>query len=266
MHEQQRLRQRQLSITRRWRADGVQTLKTRLLLRSAVRVCAALLATSAFGCQLIIGLDDYYLAPACPPNAALCTVCNTPADCDPADACHTWSCVQHLCQPVNAKAGAPCNGGVCSDASPSTCVACNQDTDCPSGAYCDEHACYRCDDGVQNGDEIDVDCGGHCLQCPGIPCSKNAECKTGFCSPDGICCKSACDQPCVFCDSTGSCTDVPQYQTDWAATTPCGGGKVCDGGGGCRLDNGFTCVAAPECASFNCACADPMCNSRKCAP
>jgi hypothetical protein len=239
-------------------------MTTPALVRTASYLGASLTVGSLVGCQLIIGLDDYYLAPDCPPNAARCTVCNTPADCGPADACHTWSCVEHLCQPVDAKAGSPCKDGVCSDASPSTCVACNQDKDCPSGAYCDEHACYRCDDGVQNGDEWDVDCGGHCLTCPGLFCKSGAECTTGFCAPEGRCSFAPCDQPCAYVKTDGDCSAIAKYETDWAPRCP--DNLVCNGGGGCGLPNGYLCVSAVKCASFKCECANPECKWKECVP
>jgi len=226
------------------------------LLRIALRIGAALVTISMVGCQLIIGLDEYYLAPQCPPNAALCKICNTPADCNPPDQCHTWSCVQHLCEPIDAKAGSPCAGGVCSDLSPSTCVACNGDTDCPSGGYCLQKQCFRCDDGIQNGDEVGVDCsipGGHCLACQGVFCSQDAECKSGFCS-DSICCSGRCDDLCAACNLEGrfgDCSSIPVGMAD--PNSGCqSGGYVCNGGGGCGKANGASCVSAVECASLKC--------------
>jgi hypothetical protein len=218
-------------------------------LRIALRLVAALGTTSLVGCQLIIGLDDYYLAPTCPLGAALCTVCNDASDCDPPDACHTWSCVAHLCQPIDAAPGTPCADGVCSDASPSTCVTCNEDGDCGPGGHCYENACFRCDDGVENGDELEVDCGGACPQCLGLPCSTPQDCKSGFCA-DGRCCKGACSDICTRCDLDGDCKYIEKYQPDNAPE--CLGGMVCDGGGGCRIDDGFQCVDPSQCASFNC--------------
>lgn len=225
--------------------------------RALMRGGAILLAMSLASCQLIIGLDDYYLAPACPPNAALCTVCNDPSDCDPPEDCHTWSCVSHLCQPVDAKAGSPCAQGVCSDLSPSTCVACNVDGDCPGAdGYCIDHECFSCSDGIQNGDEIDVDCGfvgGHCPRCVGVPCLAATECRSGFCA-DGYCCLSACTEVCAACfleGAIGNCSAVPYHMAD--PNSGCqAGGMVCNGGGGCGLGEGGFCAGPSECASGNC--------------
>jgi hypothetical protein len=51
-----------------------------------------------------------------------------------------------------------------------SCVDCVNDSDCTSG-YCAENRCLEptCDDGVQNGDETGVDCGGtECQSCGAI--------------------------------------------------------------------------------------------------
>jgi hypothetical protein len=231
------------------RERDLPAVTSRSPLRIASCLAAALVATSLVGCQLIIGLDDYYLAPTCPSGAALCTVCNDASDCDPPEACHTWSCVAHLCQPIDAAPGTPCAKGVCSDASPSTCVACNEDGDCDPGGHCYKSACFRCDDGVQNGDEWEKDCGGACPRCLGDPCSTPQDCQSGFCA-DGRCCKGACTDVCTRCDLDGDCKNIEKYQTDNAPE--CLMGMVCDGGGGCRTDNGFQCVGSAQCASFNC--------------
>jgi len=58
-----------------------------------------------------------------------------------------------------------------------------------------------CDDGVQNGDETDVDCGGSCDPCAvGATCDGPEDCATGICGPDdgGSCASRVClDAPYV---------------------------------------------------------------------
>jgi len=44
-----------------------------------------------------------------------------------------------------------------------------------------------CHDGLQNGDETDVDCGGQCLACDGAPCIGDQACRSGKCSVGGFC-------------------------------------------------------------------------------
>ncbi|MFT4038562.1 MAG: hypothetical protein QM692_10310 [Thermomicrobiales bacterium] len=44
-----------------------------------------------------------------------------------------------------------------------------------------------CSDGIRNGDETGVDCGGSCPPCAvGQPCAKRADCKTALCK-NGVC-------------------------------------------------------------------------------
>ena len=84
-------------------------------------------------------------------------------------------------------------------------------------------------------------------------CSCDDECQTGFCV-DGLCCTSACGQPCMACNlpsSLGECAMVPPGVKPndplvCAASTPatCGQDGTCDGQGGCRLYvNGTECKA-----------------------
>ncbi len=226
--------------------------------RRALHVTALLTTITLAGCQLLIGLDDYYLAPTCPPNAKLCKVCNTPADCDPPTECHTWSCVANLCQPIDAQVGSPCGNGVCNEASPATCVTCNVDEDCPDGGYCWKNECARCDDGIENGDESGVDCsftGGDpkCPICTGYPCHPTIACKSGFCF-DAFCCNGQCDMVCAACNldgAFGDCSAVPQGQAD--PNSGCqAGGNACNGGGICAQGNGASCTGPSQCASLKC--------------
>jgi len=62
-------------------------------------------------------------------------------------------------------------------------------------------------DGIKNGDETDVDCGGgSCPPCVVLPlplgedCTDGVECESLSCV-DGVCCESACDERCRACSS-----------------------------------------------------------------
>ncbi|MGC6416779.1 MAG: hypothetical protein ACON3Z_06665, partial [Bradymonadia bacterium] len=68
---------------------------------------------------------------------------------------------------------------------------CDRDGDCVSGA-CMDGVCAgevaTCDDGVQNGDETDVDCGGSCGDCVvGRNCAVPNDCLSGICGEDNVC-------------------------------------------------------------------------------
>ena len=88
-------------------------------------------------------------------------------------------------------------------------------------------ACPTCSDGVKNGDETDVDCGGSCGDCqPGKACNQAADCDSGVCT-GGVC-------------QAAQCNDGVQNGTESAVD--CGGpscpdcqpGQSCDDGGDCN--------------------------------
>ncbi|MBW2976066.1 hypothetical protein KY347_01320 [Candidatus Woesearchaeota archaeon] len=61
--------------------------------------------------------------------------------------------------------------------------ACNYNEDCESG-FCFNGRCAEptCDDGIKNGYETDVDCGGSCKKCElGQSCNADKDCEAGVC-------------------------------------------------------------------------------------
>lgn len=245
-------------------------------MRSAIVLLLAFLATVA-GCRQILGIEDARLL--CPPELPDCMLCYNVADCGSATECHSWRCVDNLCRPTNKSVGTKCTTGVCSDDPVSVCVACMAYEDCPGG-QCRDHRCSRCDDGIKNGWEEDVDCGGGspCKRCLGSACSTPDDCKSGFCA-DGTCCNSACDAICAYCTMAGDCEPIPRYTND--PVPVCAGENTCDGFGSCLLQPGEICVNAVECASARCEqnrcrklagedciapqeCANDLCVSGKC--
>jgi hypothetical protein len=70
-----------------------------------------------------------------------------------------------------------------------------------------------CEDGVENGNETDVDCGGACdADCDeGEGCEDDADCVTGACGPDDVCVAAECkaepeDNMCQSCLKETKCT------------------------------------------------------------
>jgi hypothetical protein len=136
-----------------------------------------------------------------------------------------------------------------------------------------------CSDGIKNGNETDVDCGGGtCPACAtgkqclvaadcvsgncsggvcvsllanGSPCTSGAQCSSSFCVT-GVCCNSACPGSgiCGPNCSTGTCTYTSAGTTCAAAS--CSGSTLtrasnCDGAGNC-VNNG-----TQNCAPYICS-------------
>ena len=125
-------------------------------------------------------------------------------------------------------------GFTCADASVAadgTAVpaqSCNSDLDCNSGSCGTTGVCVSCSNGVQDGDESDVDCGGSCNQCgdvwPALRCTYKGDCVSDMCGgtagatvcasctnqyldgdETGIDCGGSCPTACPLqqCTSTG---------------------------------------------------------------
>ena len=142
-------------------------------------------------------------------------------------------------------------------------VACSED----GGVICDGRGqciAASCRDGVKDGDETDVDCGGSCAPCDvGGECIFPADCASNTCDA-GVCQPCPNDAACAilggyFCGALGSCE--PQHALGDPCLTPgtctsgfCADGVCCDslcngpcqgcGGGSCAVKAaGATAVA-----------------------
>jgi hypothetical protein len=89
----------------------------------------------------------------------------------------------------------------------------------------------------------------------GIPCERNDQCESGFCS-DGFCCSVACSGSCVSCNQPGrlgECSPVPAGQADphgvcrKEAEATCGQSGFCNGRGGCAKYAPGTACGSPTC-------------------
>jgi hypothetical protein len=172
--------------------------------------------------------------------------CTTGVECGRPPACTGWIC-DGTCHSFNERVGFRCMmdscpgpdkcPGVCDGAG--TCIGCLQDADCKPGHTCEAgNACSRCDDGVKNGDEADVDCGGSCPLCPGM-CNVDADCPGGYCW-EGLCAR--CDDGIQNGDETG---------------VDCG-----VSGGHCPICFGAFCESGVACASGSCE--KGLCCSKPC--
>ncbi|MDI1476092.1 hypothetical protein [Polyangium sp. y55x31] len=149
-------------------------------------------------------------------------------------------------------AHAPVGAGICPNASApqgfgrclaGVCVQCLGTFDCGLGYTCDVavNQCFACDDGVKNGTETDIDCGGECIaRCQsGQACMVTADC-VAECK-DGVCMDSC----------SNGIKDGDESDVD------CGGScaQRCSAGQGCKI--GADCDSK---VCINGACIAPTCN------
>ena len=104
----------------------------------------------------------------------------------------------------------------------------------------------RCDDGLKNGGETDVDCGGPCSdkQCAGGQgCENELDCGEGLGCWAGFCCYQKCVTMCMACTAAltgqqdGECVDMlagTQDVNPADGKNTCNGSYHCDGKGGCN--------------------------------
>ena len=166
------------------------------------------------------------------------------------------------CDDANSQAGDGCD----LDCAVEVCFTCTNDPAAgrsicgPAcngllGQTCFQGTCVSCADGLQNGRETDVDCGGECASCDvGRQCSAAVDCVGGFCS-SGVCCNEPCAGTCVRCDlpdSVGICAFVPEGEPHHDPTFACHETSVCDGKGACKKLSNEACSAGIECLSGKC--------------
>jgi len=130
------------------------------------------------------------------------TRCRVDADCQPGSSCAMGTCRMN---PPTCTDGIQNGDETNIDCGGATCPVCGSgkhcrnDADCPLGESCDGILCRpnppTCADGIQNGDETNIDCGGAtCPMCAsGMRCRDNKECapgescNAGFCGPNLAC-------------------------------------------------------------------------------
>ena len=139
--------------------------------------------------------------PTCPACAPL-QMCNLPSDCA-SKVCDTSQgparCAAATCTDTMRNASETdidCGGSACPSCSPGKQCALN--TDCTSGV-CDTAEvppvcrAATCTDGLNNGDETDVDCGGTCGRCvDGKSCATHTDCISANCDATGPICAPRC--------------------------------------------------------------------------
>jgi hypothetical protein len=168
-----------------------------------------------------------------------CPPCDDSKGCAADGDCSSGYCDQTATPPVCAKAtcsDAVKNGAETDvDCGGDTCMKCTANKACKVGSDCESSICSgttntcaepSCNDGVKNGDESDVDCGGGCKGCDtGKACAVASDCDSEVCSNANTC----VDASCADLVQNGSESDV-----DCGGTCPhCDDGKACTMGSDC---------------------------------
>jgi hypothetical protein len=169
--------------------------------------------------------------------------------------CSSGSCVNGQCCAPDTCASLGYNCGSYSDGCGGT-LDCGT---CATGDTCTLGVC-GCTNGVKNGTETDVDCGGVCLtKCAqGAICITNNDCSTGSCA-DGVCCNTACLGACQACvnaktgAATGTCANItagtdPDNECAATAASTCGTTGFCSAGA-CALHPVGTQCAPASCTA-----------------
>jgi hypothetical protein len=162
-----------------------------------------------------------------------------------------------------------------------------QSNQCGAGMTCEDPP--SCSDGIQSGDETDVDCGGSCPGCDdGEMCIEGADCLSDTCD-NGLCtsptCRDGllngdetdldCGGSCPGCDDGEMCLEGPDCVSnacDKGICTPptCTDGELngdetdvdCGGPDCDPCENGEMCTDGPDCQSGTCddgTCVGPSC-------
>ncbi len=184
---------------------------------------------------LLVALAACSPKPACP-------------DLDDGNPCTDDVCSNGVARHSPTTVSTRCATGICDGIG--QCVECLSSRDCTAPAVCNitTHSCGSasgsCTDGIKNGDETGVDCGGACApmsQCSnGGGCAVGMDCVSGLCSA-GVClmghCGDGVQQPNEACDDGNAtngdgCDDGPGGS---CRPTGCGNGtksgtEACDDG------------------------------------
>jgi hypothetical protein len=155
-----------------------------------VRLCfdhACGTLNAAFGTPLKDQSDGDCKQAVCDGNGATTSINDATDILDDSKQCTLDACKSGAVTHDAAIAGTVCSegGGSLCDGN-GACVGCISSATCAAGAICAGGACVAptCADGVKNGTEVDVDCGGAaCAKCDITKiCTANIDCKSGLCA------------------------------------------------------------------------------------
>ena len=183
----------------------------------------------------------------------VCASCDDGESCLEADDCTSLVCTDDVCVAATCDDGVQNQDETDADCGGDVCDACDDGEGCEDDGDCVSNVCNTdtstceaptCDDGVLNGTETDLDCGGD--SCSG--CETDEDCLV-----DGDCLSLVCNDVSNTCDAP-TCSDGAQNQDE--TDVDCGG-DVC---GPC--DDGESCVDADDCVSM--VCLGAVCQASAC--
>ena len=165
-------------------------------------------------------------------GSGACVECLAPSDCDSKVCSVAGACLPAQCGDLvknGDETDVDC-GGVCG-------ATCATGEGCATDGDCIDHACDpmtgkcaapTCDDGLENGDETDVDCGGACgPSCgPGESCKVDLDCKGELCS--GSFCLPSCKDEVLNNSEKGVDCGGPICASTCEAGTACDVPSDCD--------------------------------------
>ena len=186
----------------------------------------------------------------------LCLPCEDGARCLLSRDCSSSLCRDNICLPATCADGLLSGNETDVDCGGGACLPCADGKDCSIGLRdCESGACgstsgkcapKTCSDGIQNGNETGVDCGGGACE----PCAAASRCRTHADCESGMC--DAASQRCL----DPSCADGVRNGEETAVDC---GGPLC---GLCGL--GKECLSHADCASQLCSPFLGVCLPRSC--
>ncbi len=189
--------------------------------------------------ELLIGV----ICEACRADGAACQAGDS---CAAVHTCEAGQCVGSSFAPASSACGPP--GAVCDGAG--HCVECAAPTDCPGvDAACAGRTCVanRCGFGNLPAGTVLPSTPGSCQQ---EQCDGNG---------DVVSVADNTNTPSATTCLQGSCSNGRPTFTALAAETPCGAGRVCNGGGAC-----VPCVTAHDCPGQDTTCSRRACVQNTC--
>ncbi len=193
--------------------------------------------------------------------------------CDGGTTCAGGQCVGTSCGSTPCPSGEVCQSNMCASAA---CVGIL----CPAGAICNGGVCSRdtCSNGMKDGTETDVDCGGICPACiDNGSCAVASDCTSLVCT-SSLCATASCDDhvrngnegdvdcggSCPLCADGRRCTSGMQCADGACTVGTCAAPTCTDGvkngtesdidcGGSCpKCVTGSTCAGSADCVSGLC--------------